>query len=132
MLKGAFDRAAGLGFQVDLRQGAAERLAFADASFDRVAITLALYSTLDDAAAVREALCVLKPGGRLLLLEHVGSPNRILYAVQWLLELVTRPLEGDNLTREPLRHLEAAGFEVEQLERSRLGIVERVAARKPA
>lgn len=39
--------------------------------------------------------------------------------------------EGDHLTREPLDHLRADGLEVERPERSKLGIVERVTARKP-
>jgi hypothetical protein len=38
--------------------------------------------------------------------------------------------EGDHLTREPLEYLEAEGLEVERLERSKWGIVERVVARK--
>lgn len=38
---------------------------------------------------------------------------------------------GDHLTREPLEHLEAEGFTVEKVARSRLGIVELVRARKP-
>jgi hypothetical protein len=41
-------------------------------------------------------------------------------------------LENDHLTREPLRHVEGAGLTVERLERSKWGIVERLAARKPA
>jgi hypothetical protein len=40
-------------------------------------------------------------------------------------------LEHDHLTREPLDHVRAACFKVERLERSKLGIVERLAARKP-
>jgi hypothetical protein len=36
------------------------------------------------------------------------------------------------LLREPLEHLRAERFEVERFERSKLGIVERVVARKPA
>ena len=39
--------------------------------------------------------------------------------------------EGDHLLREPLDYLSGASFEVEQLERSKWGIVERVVARKP-
>jgi hypothetical protein len=38
---------------------------------------------------------------------------------------------ADHLLREPLDHLEDAGLEVEQLERSKWGIVERLSARKP-
>jgi hypothetical protein len=39
--------------------------------------------------------------------------------------------EGDHIVREPLEHLRAERFAVERLERSKLGIVERVVARKP-
>jgi hypothetical protein len=41
-------------------------------------------------------------------------------------------LGGDHLLRDPIDYLDQAGFEVERLERSKLGIVERVAARKSA
>jgi hypothetical protein len=40
-------------------------------------------------------------------------------------------LEGDHLLREPLEHLRAEEFDIERLLRSKLGIVERTAARKP-
>jgi hypothetical protein len=49
-----------------------------------------------------------------------------------LLEPLAVRFEGDHLLREPLDHLRAEGFEIQQLIRSKLGIVERVAARKPA
>lgn len=39
--------------------------------------------------------------------------------------------EAPHQTREPLDHFAAVGFEVEELKRSKLGIVERVVARKP-
>jgi hypothetical protein len=39
---------------------------------------------------------------------------------------------ADHLTREPLDYLGAEGFAIERVERSKWGIVERVAARKPA
>jgi hypothetical protein len=40
-------------------------------------------------------------------------------------------LENDHLLREPLRHVEGLGLVVEHLERSKLGIVERLVARRP-
>ncbi|HZQ02780.1 MAG TPA: hypothetical protein VFA88_02040 [Gaiellaceae bacterium] len=50
---------------------------------------------------------------------------------QRLLDPLAVRFEADHLLREPLDHLRAERFEVERLERSKLGIVERIAARKP-
>ena len=132
MLEIARKRAAQLGVEVDLRLGDAQRLEFADASFDSAACTLSLCTIPDDRAAVAEIKRVLRPGGRLLLLEHVRSPVEAIRAGQRLLEPLAVRFEGDHLLRDPLDHLMAQGFEIEQMLRSKLGIVERVAARKPA
>jgi ubiquinone/menaquinone biosynthesis C-methylase UbiE len=132
MIAIAREQAAALGLEADLRVGNAEQLEFDDESFDTVTCTLALCTIPDDRAAVMEMWRVLRPGGRLLLLEHVRSPVRGVRAGQRLLEPLFLRFEHDHLTREPLEHLEAAGFTIERLERSKLGIVERVAARKPA
>jgi len=52
--------------------------------------------------------------------------------VQRLPEPLAVRFAADHLTREPLDYLSVEGFEIERLERSKLGIVERVSARKPA
>jgi ubiquinone/menaquinone biosynthesis C-methylase UbiE len=121
-----------LGRQAELRLGDAQALDFPDASFDSVVCTLALCTIPDDRKAVSEVRRVLRPGGRFLLLEHVRSPVIAVRAVQRLIEPLAIRFEADHLTREPLEHLEAEGFEVEAQERSKWGIVERIAARKPA
>lgn len=130
MLEIARRRATELGRQADLRTGDAQSLDFPDESFDTVVCTLALCSIPDDRRAVAEAKRVLRAGGAFLLLEHVRSPFRIVRAVQRLLDPLARWLEADHLVREPLEHLRAEGFEIEALERSKWGIVERVVARK--
>lgn len=132
MLEVARKEAATLGRDADLRVGDAEALDFEDESFDTVTCTLALCTIPDDRAAVAEMWRVLRPGGRVLLLEHVRSPLLAIRAGQRLLEPLFLRLEHDHLAREPLDHVPAAGFTVERLERSKLGIVERLAARKPA
>jgi ubiquinone/menaquinone biosynthesis C-methylase UbiE len=131
MLAIAKQRAEALGREVDLRLGDAQALDFPDASFDSVVCTLALCTIPDERAAVQEVYRVLRPGGRFSLLEHVRSPARAVRTVQRLIEPLSVRFEADHLTREPLEHLGAVGFEVEELERSKWGIVERVAARKP-
>lgn len=59
------------------------------------------------------------------------SPLLPIRTAERLLEPLMLRFEADHLTREPLDHLRAEGFAIERLERSKLGIVERVAARKP-
>jgi ubiquinone/menaquinone biosynthesis C-methylase UbiE len=132
MLEIARQRQAELGREAELREGDAQQLDFPDESFDTVVCTLGLCTIPDDRAAVREVRRVLRPGGRFLLLEHVRSPRGAVRAVQHALDPLAVRFEGDHIAREPLEHLRAEGFEVERLERSKLGIVERVAARKPA
>ena len=131
MLAIARRRARKTGIEADLREGDAQCLTFPDASFDTVVATLALCTIPDDRRAVAEAARVLRPGGRLLLLEHVRSPSLPVRLLQRVLDPLTVLLEQDHLVREPLRHVESAGLVVERLERSKLGIVERLAAYKP-
>jgi ubiquinone/menaquinone biosynthesis C-methylase UbiE len=124
-------RAAELGREVELRIGDAQALEFDDGSFDTVIITLALCTIPDDRKAAAEAWRVLRPGGTLVLLEHVRSASLPVRAIQRLLDPLAVRFEADHLVREPLDYLADAGFAIESVERSQLGIVERVLARKP-
>lgn len=130
MLALAHERQREVGREADLRLGDAQALELEDARFDTVVCTLGLCTIPDPRAAIGEAHRVLRPGGRFVYMEHVRSPARSVRFVQRLIEPLTIRFEADHLTREPLEHLAAAGFEVEELERSKWGIVERVAARK--
>jgi ubiquinone/menaquinone biosynthesis C-methylase UbiE len=124
-------RAEDLGRDADLRVGDVQALDFDDESFDTVVCTLGLCTIPDPRKAVSEAHRVLRPGGKLLLLEHVRSPSLPVRTIERLLDPLAVRFEADHLTREPLDYLVPEGFEVERLERSKWGIVERVAGRKP-
>jgi len=130
MLEIARQTADALGRSVDLRLGDAEALDLPDASFDSVVCTFSLCGIPDVPRALAEMHRVLRPGGRLLLVDHVAGSPAWVRAIQWLLERVTIPMGGEHFRRRPLLQLQAAGFEVEQSHRTKLGIVERVAARK--
>jgi ubiquinone/menaquinone biosynthesis C-methylase UbiE len=130
MLELARRQAAELGRDVDLRIGDAQELDFADQNFDTIICTLALCTIPDPAKAAAEAYRVLRPGGRYVAFEHVRSPAAAVRAVQRVLDPLTVRFEGDHLVREPLDYLRPAGFQIEELERSKWGIVERLVARK--
>jgi ubiquinone/menaquinone biosynthesis C-methylase UbiE len=132
MLAIARQRAADLGVRADLHTGDAQALPFEDATFDTVVCALSLCTIPDPATAIAEMRRVLLPGGRLLLLDHVGSTWPPIRAAQWLLEQVTRRAAGEHFTRRQLPLVRAAGFDVVEVERLKAGTVERVFARKPA
>src|SRR3954462_13840792 len=132
MLELATQRAGELGREVDIRIGDAQALEFADESFDTIVCTLALCTIPNPGQAVAEAHRVLRPGGRYVAFEHVRSPVLAVRVVERALDPVTVRFEGAPLVREPLEYLRPAGFEIEHLERSKWGIVERVIARKPS
>jgi ubiquinone/menaquinone biosynthesis C-methylase UbiE len=130
MLEIARRRAKSLGRQVKLVVGDAQALPFSDQSFDTVVCTIALCSIPDDRQAVAEAWRVLRPGGRFVALEHVRSPNIIIRGLEHLLESYTLRTQADHLLREPVETVQEAGFSIEYLKRQKLGIVERLIARK--
>ncbi|WP_433871677.1 class I SAM-dependent methyltransferase [Saccharopolyspora sp. CA-218241] len=132
MLARARHRAELSGRELDARVGDAQRLEFPDDSFDAVVATFSLCAIPDDAAAVAEMRRVLRPGGMLLLADHVVSSSAPLRGVQRLLELITVPLGEEHFRRRPVNHVRAQGFTVRRQERFKAGIVERLAATCPA
>ena len=131
MLAIARARAKELGHPVDLRLGDAQALEFDDESFDTVTCTLGFCTIPDTTTAAREAFRVLRPGGVLLMMEHVRSPAPIVKGGQRLLEPLAVRFEADHLLREPLDYLPDVGFEIDDVKRSKWGIVERLRAHKP-
>jgi ubiquinone/menaquinone biosynthesis C-methylase UbiE len=99
----------------------AERLPFADASFDTAVVTLVLCTVPSPPAALSEAARVLKPGGRLLFLEHVRAGDAELARWQDRLEKPWRFLgDGCHCNRDTVATLAASGFEIEDLQRGQL------------
>jgi SAM-dependent methyltransferase len=89
----------------------AEALPFGDDAFDWVVGALVMCTVDDPAAALREARRVLRPGGRLRLLEHVRSPHRPVARAQALASPLWGALAGGCRLDRPTRELvAAAGF----------------------
>ena len=130
MLRLAEQRSAELGIAADLLEGDARELPFADGAFDTVVCTFSLCAIPEHRKAIAEMHRVLKSGGTLLLADHVVSTGWPVRLLQRAAELVTVPLGGEHFRRRPATHLRPAGFEITEEQRFKLGIIERLAARK--
>lgn len=100
-----------------LVQASAEALPFEDASFDTAVATLVLCTVADQPQALRELRRVLRPGGRLLFIEHVRAESPKL--AKWqdrLLPINVRLGHGCHCNRATLDGIRAAGFDVLEVE----------------
>ncbi len=133
MLEIARSRARELGREIDLRVGDAHALPFDAESFDSVLCTFSLCNIPEPRLAVAEMKRVLRLGGRLVLVDHIGSDAKLIFWTQRAIEFFSIRSEGEHMTRRSLVHVTAEGFEI--VERDRLGpgrVVERILALKPS
>lgn len=131
MLDQARQVVTGRPFPVDLRQMDATHLDFPDASFDTVTVSLTLCTVPDPVATLREMARVCRPDGRVVLLEHVLSPNPV---VGWFLRRLSPAQErmlGCHLDRTTDRLVRELGFEVERDDSRLFGIFHLIVARPP-
>lgn len=118
MLRQARRRVVDAKTPVRLLRGVGERLPFADRTFDTAIVALVLCTVEDPEATVAEIHRVLRPGGRLLLMEHVRATDETL--ARWQ-DRVERPWSwlngGCHPNRRTVEAIAAAGFRIETLER---------------
>lgn len=104
------------GWKADIREGIGEDIPFEDNSFDTVVCTYTMCSVQDQAQVVREMRRILKPGGRLLFLEHGRAPEAKVARWQERIEPYWKPLAGGcHLTRPITAAVSAGGFATEPM-----------------
>jgi len=104
-------------FPVEVLAQGAERLPLADASVDTVLSSWTLCSIAEVGAALSEARRVLRPGGKLLFVEHGRAPQpRVARWQDRLTPLWRRCAGGCHLNRRADELARAAGFEIERLD----------------
>jgi len=107
--------------EAELIEAPAERLPFEPASFDTAVFTLVLCTVPDPAAALAEAARILRPGGKLLFVEHVRAEEPGLARWQDRLEKPWRFLaDGCHCNRDTVGLIEDSPFELGAVERGRL------------
>jgi ubiquinone/menaquinone biosynthesis C-methylase UbiE len=113
---------------IALVQSCAERLPFADDSFDAAFATLVFCSVTQPDDAFAELRRVVKAGGSVVLLEHV-RPGGLLGPIFDLLSLFTVMLFDDHFNRRTATIASANGLKVESVERRFLGILNLIECR---
>ena len=109
------------GRRAEVVQAPAEKLPFPDDSFDTAAVTYVLCTVPEPADALREIDRVLKPGGRLLFLEHVRSPDPNLARWQDRLHGAWYVFaNGCNCNRDTLASIQGSPLEVERSRRDQI------------
>ncbi|WP_300541037.1 class I SAM-dependent methyltransferase [Maricaulis sp.] len=104
---------------VELLDAAGEALPLEDATVDTVLLTFTLCTIPDHSAALAEMRRVLKPGGKLVFLEHGLAPDPGVVKWQRRLEPIWKRIGGGcHLTRPMDRLIGEAGFRIDRLEAS--------------
>jgi len=98
----------------------AEDLPFDDAAFDTVVSTLTLCSVDDQPRAVGELWRVLRPGGRLLFVEHLRAEDERVARMQDRMNWLNRVVVCCDCNRPTLDTLCAAGFTIDRVVRTEL------------
>ena len=107
-------------FPVTLLASGAEAIPLESESVDTVVSTWTLCSIPQIEAALLEMRRVLRPGGRLLFMEHGQAPDPDVARLQDRLTPAFRVMAGCNLNRPIERLITQAGFQFSELERSYL------------
>ena len=101
---------------VEVSDAGAEALPFPNGSFDTVVSTLVLCTVPNQGSALGEIRRVLRPGGRLLFIEHVRAEGSTARWQDRLERLWGWLFAGCHPNRETLAAIEKAGFDMEALE----------------
>lgn len=131
MIEKARRRAKGYQGKIELRVMDVQELDYADHSFDTAITACTFCSVPDPVRGLRQLYRVLKPGGRLLMFEHVRSEvpmvGLFLDALTYLSRLI-----GPDMNRDTLSNVERAGFQVARVRNVYFDIVRAIEAVKPS
>jgi ubiquinone/menaquinone biosynthesis C-methylase UbiE len=128
MLARARRKAKKLNLQIDLQEMDVQHLEFPDHVFDTVFATFVFCSVPDPVAGLRELKRVCKPGGKLVLLEHMRPGNPVLGFIFDVLNPLVVRMMGANINRRTINNIQQAGWQIKAQENLSGGIVKWIEA----
>jgi len=129
MLNRARDKASRHKVKVNLQQMDAQNLEFPDNTFDTVAATMVFCSIPDTVRGIREVERVLKPGGKVVLLEQDFSANRFSRLLAKLVNPLVMQM-GSDFRRRTIDDVAKSGLKVERITNLWAGLFKLIEARK--
>ncbi len=105
-----------MNIDVDLQLGDAQNLGFADRTFDEIVATFVFCSVPDPLLGLQELARVVKPGGRVFMLEHVRASNPIIGVLMDALNPVIVRITGVNINRHTVENVDRSGLRLERVE----------------
>jgi ubiquinone/menaquinone biosynthesis C-methylase UbiE len=125
MLEKAAVKAAKYEGSITLREADVTHLEFSDATFDTIVTVCTFCSVPKPIAGLRELHRVLKPGGQILMFEHVRSAIGAFGLVLDMMTPLTRKL-GPEMNRDTVGNVQKAGFRLRRVSNVYLDIVKTI------
>jgi ubiquinone/menaquinone biosynthesis C-methylase UbiE len=132
MLARAEKRASTLDLEIGLQVGDVQRLGFRDDVFDDAVATFVFCSVPDPLLGLKELTRVVKPGGRLLLLEHVRAEQATLAFLMDVVNPLIVRLIGANINRRTVDTIRRGGWRLTQVENIGMGSIFKLITAQPA
>jgi ubiquinone/menaquinone biosynthesis C-methylase UbiE len=130
MIERARLQAAKLGTHVSLMQMDVQNLEFESNTFDTVLDSFVFCSVPDPILGLKEVERVCKPGGKVLMLEHMLSANRIVAWIMNLANPMVVRMMGANINRRTVENVTRSGLRIEKVTELGAGIFKLIEARK--
>jgi len=131
MLDRARKRASDLRLNISLKIGDVQALEFPDSHFDNVVATFVFCSVPNPVLGLKELRRVVKPDGKILLLEHMRPENEVMAKMMDMMNPLVVRLMGANINRRTVENIHLAGLRVESIQDLAMqGMFKLIVARK--
>ncbi|WP_372712607.1 class I SAM-dependent methyltransferase [Ilyobacter sp.] len=89
-----------------------QNMTFENDSFDCAVSTCVFCTVPDPIAGLKEVYRVLKPGGKVLFLEHMRSRNPLVNIILFMLTVMSKLILGTSMVRKTQENIESVGFKI--------------------